>query len=299
MRDESAAPPKRMARPQPRPPLAARPRRLSVTEIETWLRDPYAVYAKHVLRLQPLDPLDAEIGPLERGSAVHAALEQFLREVHDTLPEGAEHRLIAIAEGIFRAANLPRAALALWQPRFVNAARWFVTEERLRRAAIARSHLEIGGEQTLDGPGGPFTLRARADRIDVLKDGSAAIIDYKTGSLPSPKQVRTLLTPQLPLEGIILAQGGFVEVGRLAAAELLYIRFSGGAEPGEIRAVPEAAGLIATAEENLRARIAEFDDESMPYLPRVMPFRADQPGDYDHLSRVREWSLTGWEEVEE
>ena len=298
MRDETGATPKRMARPQPRPPVAARPRHLSVTEIETWLRDPYAIYAKHVLRLRPLDPLDAEIGPLERGSAVHAALEQFLRD-SDAIPEGAEHRLIAIADSIFRAANLPRAALGLWQPRFVNAARWFVNEERLRRATIARSHMEIAGEQALGGPAGTFTLRARADRIDVLRDGTAAIIDYKTGALPSQKQVRTLLMPQLPLEGAILAQGGFADVGPLAASELLYIRFGGGAEPGEIRDVPDAASLIAKAEESLRARIAEFDDETMAYLPRVMPFRADQPGDYDHLSRVREWSLTGWEEADE
>jgi ATP-dependent helicase/nuclease subunit B len=105
--------------------------------------------------------------------------------------------------------------------------------------------------------------------------------------------------PQLPLEGAILAQGGFPEIGRLTASELLYIRFGGGAEPGEIRDVPDAASLIAKAEENLRARIAEFDDQTMPYLPRVMPFRAEIPGDYDHLSRVREWSLTGWEEAEE
>jgi ATP-dependent helicase/nuclease subunit B len=51
-----------------RPPVESRPRSLSVTEIETWLRDPYAIYAKHVLGLRPLDPLDAPIGPLERGT---------------------------------------------------------------------------------------------------------------------------------------------------------------------------------------------------------------------------------------
>lgn len=44
-------------RPSPRPPVAARPRQLSVTEIKRLIRDPYAIYARHVLRLRPLDPL--------------------------------------------------------------------------------------------------------------------------------------------------------------------------------------------------------------------------------------------------
>jgi ATP-dependent helicase/nuclease subunit B len=142
-------------------------------------------------------------------------------------------------------------------------------------------------------------LRCRADRIDVLQDGGAAIVDYKTGNPPSKKQVRTLLTPQLPLEGAILAEGGFAETGKLAARELLYIRFSGGADAGELRAVDgDIAALIREAEEKLIARIAIFDDADTPYLPRLMPFRANIAGDYDHLARVREWSLAGWEEEE-
>lgn len=298
IRDEPEAPLPRTERPRPRPPVAARPRRLSVTEIETWLRDPYAIYAKHVLGLQPLDDLDAEIGPLERGSAIHNALERFLREMPD-MPDGAEKELILIADEIFAAARLPLAALVLWRPRLIHAAHWFVMEERIRRAHVAASHLEIKGERAFAAPAGDFVLRARADRIDLLNDGSAAILDYKTGSLPTVKQVRTLLTPQLPLEGAILNGGGFREASGISTSELTYIRFGGGAEPGEIRNIPDAAGLIREAEAKLRARIAEFDNEDTPYLPRLIPFRADRPGDYDHLSRVREWAISGWEEPEE
>ena len=298
VRDQSEQPPARIKRPRPTPPVAVRPRRLSVTEVETWLRDPYAIYAKHVLRLQPLDPLDAEVGPLDRGSAVHVALERFLRELTD-IPEGAEKRLIEIANETFAAANLPKAALVLWRPRFIHAAHWFVMEERIRRTRIAASHLEIKGERTFGAPAGSFVLRARADRIDILKLGGAAILDYKTGSLPSTKQVRTLLSPQLPLEGAILNGGGFAETRNSTASELTYIRFGGGAEPGEIRDIPNSQALIEEAELKLTARIAEYDIEDTPYLPRLVPFRADQPGDYDHLSRVREWAVSGWEELEE
>ena len=144
-------------------------------------------------------------------------------------------------------------------------------------------------------------MRCRADRIDVLTAGGAAIVDYKTGAPPKKKQVHALLAPQLPLEGAILAGGGFAEIGKLAPSALLYIQFSGGREPGTLSDVggDDVAALVAEAEAKLVQRIADFDDEATPYLPRVMPYRANVAGDYDHLSRVREWSLSGWEEAEE
>ncbi|MGB8363210.1 MAG: double-strand break repair protein AddB [Rhizomicrobium sp.] len=283
-------------RPAPRPPVALRPRSLSVTEIETWLRDPYAIYAKHVLKLAPLEPLDAAIGPLERGTIVHRILELFLRETTEALPADAEQRLLALAERVFAENAIPNAALALWRPRFARAARWFVGMERARRSEIRQSFVELRGQRSFTGPAGEFVLRARADRIDVLKAGGGTIVDYKTGDPPSKKQVEELLSPQLPLEGTILAAGGFESVGKLAPADLIYIRFGGGADPGEERHIADVENLVRDAERKLTQRIAAFDDYDTPYLPRVMPVRRDAAGDYDHLARVLEWSLSGWQE---
>ncbi|HEY5048998.1 MAG TPA: double-strand break repair protein AddB [Rhizomicrobium sp.] len=278
-------------RPAPRPPLHMRPRGLSVTEIETWLRDPYAIYAKHVLKLRPLEALDAEIGPLERGSAVHLVLERFLKESPDAIPANAIERLLAIADAVFAEMAIPAAALVLWRPRFARAAAWFLDVERKRRVSITRSYTEITGRRVFTGPGGDFVLRGRADRIDVLKQGGAALVDYKTGLPPSSRQVEILIAPQLPLEGVILAAGGFEGVGALAPAELIYLRMSGGPVPGELRPVKgDIAALVQKSAELLATRIAQFDDESFPYLPRKVPFRTDIAGDYDHLARVGEWS---------
>jgi ATP-dependent helicase/nuclease subunit B len=293
--DLPAGAPAPEARPAPCPAVRLRPRALSVTEIETWLRDPYAIYARHVLGLRPLDLLDAEIGPLERGSATHLALERFLNAHPGPLPPDAFDRLIAIAETVFAEMAVPLATLSLWRPRFARAARWFLDTEHERRPRITASVAEINGKCSFDAPAGTFTLRGRADRIDVLKSGSAAIVDYKTGSPPSNKQVDTLLAPQLPLEGVILASGGFAEIGPLTATELIYMRLSGGATPGELRYVgSNVLELVEKSAAQLKGRIALFDDKDVPYPSRVAPLRSDIVGDYDHLARVREWSLSGW-----
>ena len=156
----------RLPRPRATPPVDARPRRLSVTEIETWLRDPYAIYAKHVLRLRVRDPLDEEVGPLERGNALHKALELFVAEYPGELPPDAAVRLTGIAEAVFAEMKIPQAVQALWRARLPSAARWFVEEfERPRRTAITQSWLERKGRLTFETRGGVFELRGVADRI--------------------------------------------------------------------------------------------------------------------------------------
>ena len=288
--------PKPAPAPGPRPPVWERPRELSVTEIEKWLRDPYAVYARRILRLRALDPLDAEVGPMDRGRIMHEVLERFVTEIETGWPANAEARLIGMADEAFARHGIPQVALALWRPRFIRAARWFVAEERRRREEIVRSWLEVDGRIEIAGPAGPFVLKGRADRIDILHGAGAAVVDYKTGRPPTDPQVAKF-APQLPLEGAILEHGGFGDIGALVAAQLVYIRFSGAAAAGETHVVKgDARERITSALAGLTRRIAQFDLPETPYLSRIAPYRADIPGDYDHLARVREWSLSGWAE---
>src|SRR5262249_2875624 len=146
------------------------------------------------------------------------ALEIFIARYKAGLPEDAAARLTAIADHVFEQAGIPKAALALWRPRFSAPPGGFVDTERGRRGAIKKSHLEIRGSLSL----GDFTLSGVADRIDILGDGKAAILDYKTGAVPSAKQVTQLLSPQLPLEGAMLAADGF-DIGAHIAEQLIYL----------------------------------------------------------------------------
>jgi ATP-dependent helicase/nuclease subunit B len=284
----------RIARPEPRPPVAARPRQLSVTEIETWLRDPYAIYARHILKLLPLGGLDEPVGPLERGNALHKALEIFIRDHPAELPDDAVQVLTAIADRVFAEQRIPKAALAVWRPRFLGAAQAIVAFEAERRAGIEKPHVEVRGDLSISAPGGEFRLTGRADRIDVLAGGGAAILDYKSGKPPSVKQVQRLLSPQLPLEAAILARGGFKGMDAQETREMLYLGIGDEKAASTPGPIPDPMPLSEDAYARLAGRIARFDEADTPYLSRVIVEKVRYEGDYDHLARVREWSVSGW-----
>lgn len=283
----------RTAAPQPRPPLDARPRELSVTRIETWMRDPYALYAREILKLKPLDPLDADPGAAERGTLVHAALERFLQRFPETLPEDAQDALLEIGDQVFQPIKAKPGAFAFWWPRFLRIAQWFVGAEAERRALVRSSFVETSGELTLQAPYKPFRLTAKADRIDVMGDGSLAIVDYKTGAPPSAKAVEAGFAPQLPLEAAIALQGGFPGLPDGPVGELAFWRLSGGTPPAEVVAASRTDPqiLAQAALDGLAELVAAFDDPATPYACKPRPDLAPRYGDYDHLSRFAEWSV--------
>jgi len=280
--------------PAPCPPVEMRPRKLSVTQISTWMADPYAIYAREILRLRRLDPLDAEIGPADRGNLVHLVLDRFLSRYRTALPENAKTLLAAFAEDMLLQASAARPSVwAYWRPRLGRIAEWFIGEERRRRLSARPLATEIKGQMTLAGPEGAFLLTAKADRIDLLADGRLAIIDYKTGSVPSQKDVERGLSPQLPLEAVIAQAGGFENVPAGDVGELAYWRMTGGREAGNVQRVAEgtkAADLATEARDGLIGLIALFDDPSTAYEPVPWPERAPRYSDYRHLARIAEWS---------
>jgi ATP-dependent helicase/nuclease subunit B len=285
--------------PAPKPPRDARPDKLSVTEIENWLRDPYTIYAKHILRLAPLDAIDLPPGAAERGSLIHAAVGDFTKAFADGLPPDPEQELIALGEKHFAALDDFPEVQAFWWPRFKRIARWFATWERQRRQNIAAIAAEIRGEIRLND--GAFTLSGIADRIERNSDGRFVILDYKTGSARTEKQVRTGLAPQLTLEAAMLRQGAFAEFpAGGSVAEIAYVLLKGGARPGEPKPIEFIQGTTPDKQadralQKLSDLVRRFDDDAQPYRSLVSPMWTTYYGDYDHLARVKEWSATGGE----
>lgn len=276
--------------PAPCPPVALRPRRLSVTEIETLMRDPYAVYARRVLHLRALEPIDADPGAAERGTFIHRALDDFVREFPGDLSPDAMARLIELGERAFGAALDRPGVRAFWWPRFERIAAWFIEHERAFRLVVERVHSEVSGEITIVAPAGPFVLVAKADRVDEMQGGWISIADYKTGGVPGTGEIEHGFAPQLPLEAVIAEAGGFRDVPAGRVAELAYWKLSGGDPEGEIKpAGKDVAALIETARDGFARLIAGFDDPATPYLSQPDPARAPRYSDYTHLARVREW----------
>ena len=286
--------------PAPAPPRAARPKSLSVTEIEDWLRDPYTIYARHVLRLRPLDAVDTEPGAAERGTLIHAAVGTFTQKFAGALPADPVRELIALAKPGFDLLEDFPEARAFWWPRFLRIASWFAHWDSARRGAIAALHAEIRGAIEIPVNGSSFKLRGVADRIELGCDGRYAILDYKTGAVRTEKQVRTGLAPQLTLEAAMLRHGGFPGIPAGASTgEIAYVKLRGGEPPGEYEPIkfrdgtPDSQALLAL--EKLTKIAAAFDSDTEPYRSLVHPMWRTRYGDYDHLARVKEWSRSGGE----
>ncbi len=296
--DAPAKPPVPAKRPSPTPPLEARPRQLSVTEIEHWLRDPYTIYAKRVLKLEPLDDIDAPPDAADRGTLIHNSIGEFAKAFDKTMPADPVRELTEIGERHFaRWSDYPEVR-AFWWPRFLRIAEWFARAEIVRRTKLARFDAEIGGHVEIPFGKETFKLTVRADRIECLRDGRYAILDYKTGAPPTEPQVRSGLSPQLTLEAAILRKGGFKGIAAGGCvAELVYVRLRGGADAGEELPIRFKEGTADEHADHALARltklIATFADPAVPYHSLVHPMWTTHYGTYDHLARVQEWSLTG------
>jgi len=294
---DASADVKHADRPAPTPPRAARPQQLSVTAIEDWLRDPYTIYAKYILRLQPLDAVDTPPGARDRGTVIHGAIGDYTAHFAKAPPADPLGELEKLGKARFAPlADYPEAR-AFWWPRFLRITRWFAQWDNERRGNVAALHAEIRGELEFPVRDGTFRLTGIADRIEQLNDGSYAIIDYKTGQARTEKQVRTGLAPQLTLEAAILRAGKFGELPPGSVSEIAYVTLKGG-EPAGVpcpidfrEGTPDSQADRALAK--LKELAATFADENKPYYSLVHPMWRTHYGDYDHLARVKEWSLTG------
>ena len=283
---------RRLSPPTPRPVLAQRPRSFSVTQIGAWLRNPYHIYARQILKLVPLGVLDSEPIAVDRGSFIHKALETFVKDGIPSDLNEAKNKLIQHGRSAFGETLDHPAVWAFWWPRFLKIANWFVEQESKNSSEIINKKAEVRGHITLTFPSGAVKLKAIADRIDQGIEQPYIIIDYKTGNIPPRRELISGLSPQLPLEGLILREGGFLETSAQIRTQLKYIQLTGGDPPGkEVILEEDTDVLISMAEEGLRKLIEAFDNDGTPYLAYPDPNNKMAYDDYEHLSRVKEWSF--------
>ncbi len=282
-------------RPSPKPPVSARPRKLSVTKVELWRRNPYAIYARYILNLYPLEELEKQVKPKMYGSALHAAFETFLREN----PKSTDADLLYQTGLTFlREYGFSETDIAFYAPQFKKIASFFVAQHAMRLPFIDKTLIEAEGTLTFDLPAGTFTLTGKADRIDIQQNGTAEIIDYKTGSVPSMAEVAAGYAPQLPLEGLLLASGGFenVRIPKAADINFSYWKISGKEQAGAVTTLPgqrskkTSEELINEAKQGVVGLVQLFDRQETPYECNPVAAKAPRYDDYAHLARAKEWA---------
>ncbi len=301
-RSEAQAP---AQRPAPKPPAELQPKQFSFSEVGAFRRDPYALYARRILKLDPVDGFNQDPGAAERGTLYHRIIERFVSEDHDPADLRSLIEMQRIVDTLFDAERLPVHIDIVWRQRFASVGRAFVAWERERRPEIRKTLTEARGRIEL--PNG-ITLTGVADRIDLKGAGHADIIDYKTGLSPSVAQARSLLDPQLALEAAALRAGAFRDAGRLSPENLLYVRL----KPADSLLVDQVNNELTGRGDNKKSA-TDLADQSIEelakfvealrsgergYVSRLIPAQQnDYGGEYDHLARVAEWSTAESEEA--
>ncbi|MFK7744991.1 MAG: double-strand break repair protein AddB [Roseobacter sp.] len=275
-------------RPSPRPPDGARPRQMAVTDIKHLIRDPYAIYAKHILRLRKLGPLVQNPDALSRGIISHDVMEAFVRRTLSDPGALSADMLQNMARDILDQ-NVPwPAARALWLARLNRISDWFVANEKSRQIIATPIAFEDDAKGRMHWPDIDFTLTARADRMDKNDAGNILIYDYKTGNVPTKPQQKKF-DKQLLIEAAMVEEGAFEKLGPNHVVEAIFIGLGSKMEETSAPLEDEPPTQILS---ELRALIDAYRAPDQGFTARRVMQQDGFASDYDLLSRFGEWDVT-------
>ncbi|MBR1948283.1 MAG: PD-(D/E)XK nuclease family protein [Alphaproteobacteria bacterium] len=278
----------RIEAPCPKPPVEARPRKMSASAFEKLIRDPYGVYAEYILKLKPLEDLNKEEDMRDFGNVVHNVLEEFNKQYPSKLPDNAEEILIKMGNDAFEKSNFKKEKKAFWLPKMKKMMQWIAKEEASYRKDVVKVHNEVWGKFYIeDLPNGRFEIYARADRVDSLVGGKINIIDYKTGRARTKTEINKGFAPQLPIEALIAQEGGFDNIKKDDVNALMYWKLGSDV----IKVDENIDDILLKTKEHITTVLNLFDFASTGYLSRPNPKAVPEYSDYEHLARVKEWSV--------
>lgn len=268
------------------PSIQHRPKSLTVSAIEMLMNDPYAYYARYILRLKRLNDIFDNVTAQSFGILLHEVLAQA---VHLEISLGQDQYIEQFMEIYYRIsiASIPNISLlnTLWEEKFKRIAIWLFYNESQNINDRKFVHTEIAICTHI----GDLEIRARVDRLDIMDDGRVKIIDYKTGIIPSNMAVCKGLSPQLPLEGIILLNSNAASLGidKIVKSDLefYYIELHGRQNIGNNHAIYFDLEL---AHSSLLKLLTKYWKNGEPFVGSIrhIPMAAD----YKHLSRTQEWA---------
>ncbi len=272
----------RELRPNPKPPIEARPRQLSVTAIKTLISNPYEIYASRILGLRELAPLQLVNFAALRGQIMHKIVQNFVAIIAKTQDKCTPQAFMSTAEDILASAPVPLHLQRLWWVQLNDMAPDFIAQELERLESAIPAALEASGRMALDKI--DFELTARCDRIDQLNDESGLIVyDYKTGALPGMAEIKRR-DKQIPLTVKMLEKGGFSTIEPQDVSQAAYIKIG---KSTEVKFVDK--GLVEDTWQGLLYLIARYQKPDTGYLSRRNMYQFRYGEAFDHLARYGEW----------
>jgi ATP-dependent helicase/nuclease subunit B len=275
-----------VGRPAPIPDPARRPKAISVTRADLLRADPYAFYARKILRLEPLDPVDADASAAWRGVSIHSAFQRWLEE-----DSCAPDKLAGRIDEMLDDPEVHPLARTLWRARIEAAADW-TAEQVAADRANDREPQKAEKEGSIDFAG--VRLHGTADRLDRLASGATAIVDYKSGHAPDKKAIVAGFRLQLGYLGLIAQGGGFgPEFANPQAFEYWSLARSRNSKSRDFGYVQSSApegpeALIGQARTVFRQLAEKYLLGTAPFTAKAEPEYA-YGSDYDQLMRLEEW----------
>ncbi len=265
----------------PNPPLENRLKHISATDISKWIRDPYYIYAKRILKLKPLNKIDEEASFANFGNFVHEVLENFIKD-YDKI--NANNRLETLTDNYgkkyFQKYFTTPESYLLWWSRFKNIANWFVKNEEEIRKDLKETKTELALKANIDG----VEITTKIDRINYFNNGHIEIIDYKTGLLPTHSDVKQGFEPQLPIESLIFLLN-HENLNKNLINSLQYYSLKGRDQNKIDNPEKNTSALIEAANIGICELIKIFNQNQTPFYSSPNPdiYKED---DYHHLARI-------------
>ena len=263
------------------------PETLSATNIEKWYQDPYTIFAKKILKLNKLDEIN-QIKNSEFGNIIHEGIKIFEEEKKSTKED--LYNIFILRSVKF--SNL--LSFNFWKIKFKDIAKYYIDFKNSIKCEVKKTYVEIEGCWKI--PDTNLTITAKADRIDILNDGTAIIYDFKTGEFPSKKEVESGYYPQLLIEALILKHDGFKEIERVQVSNIKYIKLallSACEITNAINSKTSLDDLLQETEINLIKAVKLFENNNQEYVsypnPDIVSDNIKKYGEYNHLARVDDW----------
>lgn len=258
------------------------PASISATNIELLIRNPYGFYAKNILKLRKLRDVNEDTSLADFGNIVHETIHKYTLSYSNLLNDKKSLFVQCAKEVLQKYVHDIKSQN--WLIKLEQIADNFIVFDDKRREKGSLIYSEIYGETSFLINGRSIKVTAVADRIELTNDGIFRILDFKTGALPTKQDVISGISPQLIIESIILADGGFKNLPSGVSDKLIYVKINSAGQFVE-QVIDFTAAELSHHRIGLIGLLEYYTSPEAVFCDMPSIKHAPQYNDYLHLAR--------------